>query len=249
MWIINTVKQLFKKNGFKVISKKILIRLRSKGFDNVDVKWLEDNSTSFVEYIKSLDPILYNETLDIVDNLTQENSKTLDKLDVKLGGSANLHLLYFLVRKFKPNTIVETGVAAGHSSRAILHAIRYNKTGKLFSSDFPYFRIKDPEKYIGILVEDELRINWSLRIEGDKINISKFLDVIEKIDLFHYDSDKSYYGKKRTFNQIKNKIKSGSILIFDDIQDDNFFKEISIKHNFDFKVFNYNTKYIGLITL
>ena len=57
---------------------------------------------------------------------------------MSLGGGGNFILLYFLTRKFN-KVVVETGVAAGWSSLAILGAFEKNGEGKLYSSDFPYF--------------------------------------------------------------------------------------------------------------
>ena len=73
-------------------------------------------------------------------------------------------------------------------------------------SDFPYFRIKNPENYIGILVDKKKFPNWELKIEGDEVNIPKLISNINHIDIFHYDSDKTYEGKINVYNLIKKKI-------------------------------------------
>ena len=52
--------------------------------------------------------------------------KKLSKLEVSLGGGGNYILLYFLIIKFKPQNVVETGVAAGWSSLFILRALKKN---------------------------------------------------------------------------------------------------------------------------
>ena len=75
----------------------------------------------------------------------------------------------------EPKTILETGVAAGFSSQSFLSALAKNGSGKLYSSDYPYFRIPNPEKYIGIVVDKELQNNWELYIEGDKANLDKII--------------------------------------------------------------------------
>mgnify|MGYP007000273262 len=72
----------------------------------------------------------------------------------------------------------------------------------LYSSDFPYFRIKDPEKYIGIVVEKSLRKNWNLFIEGDENNLPKILKTAKKIDILSYDSDKTYSGRSKTLTKV-----------------------------------------------
>ena len=115
-------------------------------------------------------------------------------------------LLYFLIRKFNLINIVETGVAAGWSSLAILKAFKKNGKGKLYSSDFPYFRLENPEKYIGYLAKDESnKDNWFLDIRGDDIALPEIVKKLDNntIDLFHYDSDKSYDAKKWFYDEIQ----------------------------------------------
>ena len=239
--------QFFKGRRSWVLLNKFLNKIIADKKSQIDFNWLVKNSSSWEDYLKSIDNEIFDDTQKTIDILTKQNIEILNKIDVNLGGSANQFLLYFLIRKFKPSVIFETGVAAGHSSRAILKALKTNQKGKLYSSDFPYFRIKNPEKYIGILVEEELKDIWHLSIEGDSINIKEFLKIENSIDFFHYDSDKSYKGKQTTFNLVKQKISSGGIFIFDDIQDDNFFRDITTQNNFNFKVFSFENKYVGLI--
>ena len=103
--------------------------------------------------MKKIDHKLFIETKNESLKLNVYANTRLKNIKVKLGGGANDILLYFFVRYYKPKVILETGVAAGFSSLAILKALKKNKYGKLYSSDFPYFRIKNPENYIGILVD------------------------------------------------------------------------------------------------
>tara|TARA_B100001093_G_scaffold488614_1_gene525997 strand:+ start:635 stop:1384 length:750 start_codon:yes stop_codon:yes gene_type:complete len=247
MKIAYLLNQFFKGRRSWVLFNKFLNKIIANKKSQIDFNWLVKHSSSWEDYLKSIDNEIFDDTQKTIDILKKQNNEILNKIDVNLGGSANQFLLYFLIRKFKPSVIFETGVAAGHSSRAILKALKTNQKGKLYSSDFPYFRIKNPEKYIGILVEEGLKDKWHLSIEGDYINIKEFLKIENKIDFFHYDSDKSYKGKQATFNLVKQKISKGGIFIFDDIQDDNFFRDITIQNNFNFKVFSFENKYVGLI--
>ena len=247
MNISNNFKLFLQKKRYLVLLKKFFNKIYYTDKNKIDIDWLKKHKSSWEDYLKTINLEIFDETREVIDELIKENKKKLNKLDVKLGGSANQFLLYFLIRKFKPNVIFETGVAAGHSSRAILRALKTNQKGKLYSSDFPYFRIKNSEKYIGILVEEELKDIWHLSIEGDSTNIKEFLKIENTIDFFHYDSDKSYKGKQATFNLVKKKMSKGGIFIFDDIQDDNFFRDLTIQNNLNFKVFSFENKYVGLI--
>ena len=164
-----------------------------------------------------------------------------------MGGGGLYPVLFFLTLYRKPRVILETGVAAGFSSKTFLSALKENGMGTLYSSDFPYFRIANPEKYIGILVDEDLKDNWHLFIEGDKKNIPAILSEIDKIDLFHYDSDKSYDSRVYTFNLIKDKLHKDSYILFDDIQNNNHFKDMVLKNKYDYYVFEFEGKHVGLI--
>ena len=246
--IINIINQFFKGNRSQILLSKISNRFSNLiSVDKTDLAWLNDNQSDLDDFLININLDLWQESKNIHKEINDRANKILPVLNVKLGGGASDKLLYFLVRLKKPNTIIETGVAAGFSSLSILKAIEFNKKGKLYSSDFPYFRLKEPEKYIGALVDRDIYKNWELEIEGDSVNIPRFLNSIEKIDLFHYDSDKSYGGKTKTFELVRPKLSINSVVIFDDIQDDNFFKNLVVKNNNQFKIFKVDEKFIGLI--
>ena len=58
-----------------------------------------------------------------------------------MGGAGYIHLLFYQVRP-KTKKVLETGVAYGWSSLAILKALSYENKVKLFSVDMPYLRKK-----------------------------------------------------------------------------------------------------------
>ena len=249
--MINLIfKYLFNIKKLNVLIFKIKNRLINNDINNkYNLKWIKKNQISLKDYLNKLDSDLYNESITFQKSLIKHSKIVLDKIDIKLGGGGNYTLLYFLTKYVKPNIVFETGVAAGYSSFAILKALDENKSGLLFSSDFPYFRIENSEKYIGVLVDKQKYNNWNLQIEGDQNNIPLFLKKIKnnKIDLFHYDSDKSYNGKKNTFELLKNNISFETIIIIDDIQDDTFFYDYVKENKREFKIFKFENKYLGLI--
>ena len=133
--------------------------------------WLIENEISLDNFLKELDNNLWNESNSFEIQILKYSKEKLKNINVKLGGGACTKLIYFLVRFLKPKVTIETGVASGMSSLAILKAIEKNKIGKLYSSDFPYFRLKNPEKYIGVLVDKLKYPKWRLEIEGDMLNL------------------------------------------------------------------------------
>ena len=248
--IKNTLKQLFNPKRSIIIIDKILSRiniidkLKNKEYN------LENLAIDLSDFCIAKNQELWEESVIFGKNLLKESRIKLKNIDIPLGGGGAYELLYFLTRYIKPNIIVETGVAAGFSSKAFLVAISKNKKGKLYSSDFPYFREENAEKYIGLLVDDIYKKNWDLFKEGD-INFLKTLkDKIKpsSIDLFHYDSDKSYRSRKNTFNSIKKYLNQKCVILFDDIQDNQHFIDLSSEYdNKKVKVFKFNNKYIGMI--
>lgn len=233
-----------------VILKKIFNRInifRQKTNKKEIIKILNKKKISLEKYMIEENYKLYKETQFFSKLLNTKSKEKLKKISYNLGGGGAYNLIYFITRKFKPQTILETGVAAGYSSSAFLEAINKNKIGKLFSSDFPYFRIPNPSKYIGILVDEKYKKNWKLFLDGDERNIKKIKkNLKKKFDLIHYDSDKSYKGKKKFFQSIKKLIKKNTLIIIDDIQDDDFFLEYSSNKK-NVKIFKFKNKFLGLI--
>ena len=142
-----------------------------------------------------MDPAIWKEAKAFARRQREYAAKKLSGLGLDLGGGGAYDLLYFVTRLLRPTTVVETGVAAGFSSRAFLTALRENGQGQLHSSDFPYFRIERPERFVGYLVEPDLRDDWDLHILGDHKNLPLIAGKAETIDLLHYHSDKSYAGR------------------------------------------------------
>ncbi len=248
---INVLKQSIKPTRFVVMFNKI--RGRFLPYEGTlsreqNLEWIKRNLTEVSVFAKTISSTLWEEAITQSKIIEQKANKTLETIMYPLGGGADYPLLYFLTRYLSPKTVLETGVAAGFSSYAILSAIQKNGKGTLYSSDFPYFRIKDPEKYIGIVVENHLRKNWNLFIEGDENNLPKILKTVKNIDIFSYDSDKTYSGRSKTFKKVSEFLNENSVIIIDDIQDNSFFYDYIKENNIsNWKVFKFKNKYLGII--
>lgn len=213
------------------------------------LEWCERHASDIRDWVLPDQASLWENALSFAEKMKLEAEATLQGLDVQLGGGGHYGLLYFLVSSIKPSVVVETGVAAGFSSKAILTAMNENGSGHLFSSDFPYCRLEQPEKYIGVLVDNSLKERWSLHIEGDRKNIPAIVSELQPgcLDLFHYDSDKSYSGRQFAFNALEPFLSDSSICIFDDIQNNWHFRDLVKSQTWPWKVFEFGGKYLGLI--
>lgn len=248
----NIITNFFKKNYYLVILKKLLKRFE-KNTSVAAKRWaIENKNQSIEDFFYSVDSELYEQVKIEIKSIEEFAENKISKLNLSFGGGGNYILLYFLIRKFNLINIVETGVAAGWTSLAILRALKKNGKGFLYSSDFPYFRLENPEKYIGYLAKDESnKDNWFLDIRGDDIALPEIVKKLDNntIDLFHYDSDKSYSGRVNALKILSSKINSKTIIIFDDIQNNLHFKEFVKKSSKDFCVYEFEGKFIGITGL
>ena len=236
--------EIVRKAKMRLLKRSIDSRARERS-----EKWCQERAGDFGVTANTLDAELWRETMSFSETLAADARKVLSQFDVDLGGGGFYPLLYFLTRYLKPTVVVETGVAAGFSSKAILAAMKINDRGRLYSSDFPYFRLANPEKFIGVLVDRELRSLWSLRLLGDRKNIPEILGEVTAIDLFHYDSDKTYAGREYALQAIESALSPSSVVVMDDIQDNLFFRDYVLRRGLDFKVFSFEGKFIGVTGL
>jgi predicted O-methyltransferase YrrM len=126
---------------------------------------------------------------------------------------------YILIRMFKPDIVVETGVGAGVSSWTILHALEENRAGRLISIDLPTPNTQLlPE--VGYLVPTELRHRWDLRTGSSQRLLPKVLNELGPIDIFHHDSRHSYSNQLREYQSAWPFIKIGGMLVSDDVSND-----------------------------
>jgi predicted O-methyltransferase YrrM len=156
--------------------------------------------------------------------LIQEATTRVTDCAADLGGPADIRLLYALTRHLRPDLIVETGVAYGWSSLAILAAIEENGSGKLVSIDRPDMTLPD-DRYIGCAVPDRFRHRWTLRLGVDRDRLPAALAEAEKVKLVHYDSDKSYLGRAWAYRKIWPAIAHHGVFVSDDISDNTAFRD------------------------
>lgn len=249
MLLINLLTNSVKSGYLKVMVSKLLKRLE-KDTSSESIQWAKKNvSCTTEQFCKFIDKGLWEETLFEMNILENDARRIISEIQVDLGGGGNYYLLYFLIRKVNPQIVVETGVAAGWSSLSILRAFYKSGFGKLYSSDFPYFRIKKPENYVGIITQKEKNLNsWDLDVRGDKVALPSIKSKIGKlkIDFFHYDSDKSYSGRLMALNILKEQFSKDAIIIFDDIQNNMHFHDFVKKEKLPYNILEFEGKYIGV---
>lgn len=139
--------------------------------------------------------------------------------------------LYFIVRCAKPDIMVETGVAHGVSSWTILNALHKNGKGKLYSIDLPNQDLKsyNPENIqqgSGWAVPDTLRDRWELRLGSSQKLLPELITELGAIDIFFHDSDHSYENMMFEFEAVYNAVKTGGLLLSDDVHKNASFSDL-----------------------
>ena len=230
---------------FSLIRRKFLTNHDTNENSKKAYEWAKLNAISYIEALKKLE--INGEAIGLDNDTIKEGKKLELRSAVKMGGSGHIHLLYDCVRILKVKNVIETGVAYGWSSLAILKAISQNGIGKLYSVDMPYPRKKN-ENDVGIVVPESLRKNWTLIRKPDNPGIIDALNKVGgKVDLCHYDSDKSWWGRHYAYSILWKSLNSRGLFISDDIQDNLYFSEFVKKKLLNFAVIEFEGKFVGLI--
>ena len=210
--------------------------------------WAEARAESAEVFACSLDAQLWDEAGVFETEFSRGATDLLSELPIRLGGPGHYRLVYFLVRHLRPAAALETGVAAGFTTAAVLTALDKNGEGFLHSSDLPYFRIQDPEKYVGVVVPEHLKGRWALHLGSDRSNLPEILEDTKTFDFVHYDSDKSYEARAATMELVDTHLSPGAVIVIDDIGDNFHFRDWTANQEMA-RVFEFDGKFLGLVGL
>lgn len=230
--------------------RKLWLRWAERGETDRDaiIAWCREEQIDAPAWARAIDAELWDEAEAFAEDQQARAFRKSEELGIRVGGAGFYALLYFLTRLVAPKVVVETGVAFGFSSRAFLAALARNRGGggKLYSSDFPYFRMANPERLIGCLVEPELRLRWRLLIGSDRRNLRRIAEEAGPIDLLHYDSDKTRAGRAFALRTLGPRLADGASILFDDIQDNGHFRDLVRQRGNPYRIFEFGGKWIGL---
>tara|TARA_Y100000590_G_scaffold465489_1_gene637940 strand:+ start:6514 stop:7284 length:771 start_codon:yes stop_codon:yes gene_type:complete len=211
-------------------------------------KWCKKNCITLEEMFRkyNLEKKYLKNNKIFTDQHTKKINNLISKSKSNFGGQAYINLLYIICEVTNVEHAIETGVAYGWSSAAILKSI-VKRSGILISVDMPMIKQEDYH-LIGVAVENKWKDNWSLIREPDKYGLFKALKKINySYDLAHYDSDKSYYGRKWAYPILYKYLEKNGFLISDDIEDNMCFCEFVTKNKLKFSILRCQNKFVGVI--
>jgi predicted O-methyltransferase YrrM len=164
----------------------------------------------------------------------------------KMGGGGHIELIYAIARLTAARACLETGVAYGWSSLALLTAMEKNGGGRLVSVDRPYPGMGN-EGDVGVVVPERFKHCWTIIREPDRNGLHRAAAAFpEGIDIAHYDSDKSYRGRMFGYPILWDVLKPGGVFLSDDIQDNMAFADFVRDKDASFGVVEGHGKYVGI---
>lgn len=238
---INTIFWYIKKGYFLQL---LSVFQRSKNEDTrlEATQWCSENVVTEDEALKKLG---INSKEDIEAVYLEYANAEYKKCDTQMGGAGSMVMLYNICKYFQPKSILETGVAYGWSTLSILSALE-NENAELVSIDMPYPKMGN-ESNVGCVVHPFLRNRWTLIRKPDILGVPIALRKLGKIDLCHYDSDKSYRGRKWAHMKLWESLNVNGIYIEDDINDNIAFQEFSIELGIKPIIVKCKDKFLGII--
>jgi predicted O-methyltransferase YrrM len=150
-------------------------------------------------------------------------------------------IMYVLVRALQPKIFVETGVLHGLTSVFILHALQKNQSGMLISVDLPsyyesgpsnqdgYNAVLPPGKNPGWVISEKHSPYWKLVLGMSLEELPKIFEEFQEIDMFCHDSEHTYETMWGELNLAWNRLKSGGILICDNVDNNSCFFDFTRK--------------------
>ena len=232
---------------YQLVKRKIL-GTRDRNYEkDKAISWAKKHEVDYVNSWKEIG--LKGEIINFDNKILIEANQLASNYKGLMGGPGHVDFIYNAVKLLKAKYVIETGVAYGWSSLAILAGFSENKNdGKLYSVDMPYPN-RNNEPYVGIVVPKRFQKNWKIIDRPDITGIPIALKLIkEKIDLCHYDSDKTRVGRSISYPILWNALRSGGLFISDDIGDNLFFAEFVESLNAPFCVVKVkDNQYMGAI--
>lgn len=209
--------------------------------------WAKARAVSVEAALQAVGLLSAEPAPELPGGMIAEATERATKSRVAMGGPADLRLLYAATRLSGARRMVETGVAYGWSSLALLAASENQPNSRLVSVDMPYPKMNN-EAFVGIVVPDRFRARWTLVRKPDRNGLREALrELGGRIDLCHYDSDKSYQGRRFAFPLLWAALEPGGVFISDDIGDNLGFADFAAETGAPCATTESQGKFVGIL--
>jgi methyltransferase family protein len=136
-----------------------------------------------------------------------------DDGDTRLGRVA-----WCLARHLRPNRVIETGVARGLTTRALLEALERNGSGHLWSIDLPPLLEEGLAQQTAAAVPERLYDRWTLLRGSSRRLLPGLVTELGQIDLFLHDSMHTARNLRFELEQVWPALTPGGAALIDDVE-------------------------------
>ena len=144
-----------------------------------------------------------------------------DPLTVWNARAELLRILGTITSLSRPEVLVETGVALGFTTATILHAMAENGQRPPLLARPSRAPIR-PRRPGGRAVPEELKDRWTLKLGDSRKTLAPLCAEIGPIDIFLHDALHTYSSQMREYRTAWPHIRSGGLLISDDVNNPAF---------------------------
>jgi Methyltransferase domain len=134
------------------------------------------------------------------------------------GDSLLVRLAWCLVAHLRPGRIVETGVARGMTTRALLEGLEHNGAGHLWSIDLPPLLEHALATETAAAVPERLYDRWTLRHGSSRRVLPGLVAELGSIELFVHDSMHTTRNLRFELEHIWPALAAGGVALLDDVE-------------------------------
>lgn len=134
------------------------------------------------------------------------------------GDSRLVGLAWCLARHLQPTHIIETGVARGLTTRALLEALDRNGSGRLWSVDLPPLLEHSLTSERAIAVPADGRERWTLVAGSSRRVLPPLIAELGQVDLFIHDSMHTTRNLRFELEQVWPALSPGGVMLIDDVE-------------------------------
>jgi hypothetical protein len=145
------------------------------------------------------------------------------------GDSQLAQAAWSVTRHLQPDAVIETGVARGITSAAVLSALNDNEQGHLYSIDLPPLSNGWMEQS-GVAIDPTLRARWTYIRGSSRRRLPRLIADLEQIDLFVHDSLHTVETMGFEFDCAWGALRTGGVMLSDDIDDSRAFEIFMADH-------------------
>lgn len=133
------------------------------------------------------------------------------------GDTRLVRLAWCLARHLQPKRTLETGVARGLTTRALLEALERNGDGRLWSIDLPPLLEQGLAKETGVAVPQRLYDRWTLISGSSRRVLPSLIAELGTVDMFVHDSMHTTRNVMFELECVWPAVAPGGALLIDDV--------------------------------